>query len=64
MKQQPAGLYEQPEPPNMDVDTRNRRLLDHLAGIGLFVEPVCSQARPKKVDHLRVSVAIPEGSGK
>jgi hypothetical protein len=58
-------FFDAESPSHMDKGSRNARLADWLAGIGLYVQPVIDPAHPRTsaspsaFDYLIVSVGIP-----
>lgn len=59
MREQEREAREVEAPASMDKYTRNRRLYEHLKGMGLVIDPVCVEGDPDRIDQLVVSVAFP-----
>ena len=49
-------------PPEMDKTTRNRRLMEYLISLGLFVEPVYTEG-DEHIEYLRVTTFLPWSRG-
>lgn len=47
-------------PLHMDVGSRNARLYEELAKMGLFVFPIFAENDPTRIDYLHVAVSPPE----
>jgi hypothetical protein len=50
-------------PAHMDRWSRMERLYRHLLGMGLCVSPIFADAERGQIDHLHVSVDLPQQSG-
>jgi hypothetical protein len=55
-----SKYFEPGNPSHMDKWARNARLADWLVSMGFFVERVLDDKRPDSIDHLIVSVSLPE----